>query len=115
MAETQPAPSPLMRKAGGPPASAAIAAQLRAVPVLVPRSRRSSGSSPKGRATVVDLGAGTGALSRLLVHRVDEVVARWSPTTRMRSVLTESVAGVRVVEGRGEAMPLPDAGADAGA
>jgi SAM-dependent methyltransferase len=67
---------------------------------------------PEGARTVVDLGAGTGALSRLLVHRVDEVVAV-EPDARMRSVLTESVPGVRVVEGRGEAMPLPDASADA--
>jgi SAM-dependent methyltransferase len=62
--------------------------------------------------TVVDLGAGTGALTRLLVGRAAEVVAV-EPDDRMRSVLAESVPGVRVVAGRGESIPLPDASADA--
>jgi SAM-dependent methyltransferase len=61
---------------------------------------------------VVDLGAGTGALTRLLVGRADEVVAI-EPDDRMRSVLTEEVAGVRAVMGRGESMPIPDSDADA--
>jgi SAM-dependent methyltransferase len=61
---------------------------------------------------VVDLGAGTGALTRLLVGRADEVVAV-EPDDRMRAVLTESVPGVRAVAGRGESIPLPDASADA--
>jgi len=61
---------------------------------------------------VVDLGAGTGALARLLVGRADEVVAV-EPDDRMRSVLVEEVPGVRAVSGRGEAMPIPDASADA--
>ena len=68
------------------------------------------GSGPVGR--VVDLGAGTGALSRLLVGRADEVVAV-EPDDRMRAVLTESLPGVRAVAGRGESIPLPDASADA--
>ncbi len=67
---------------------------------------------PEGAHTVVDLGAGTGALSRLLVDQVDEVIAV-EPDARMRSVLTDAVPGVRAVEGRGESMPLPDASADA--
>ncbi len=62
--------------------------------------------------TVVDLGAGTGALTRLLVGRAAEVVAV-EPDDRMRAVLAESVPGVRVVAGRGESIPLPDASADA--
>ncbi len=62
--------------------------------------------------TVVDLGAGTGALTRLLVGRADEVVAV-EPDDRMRAVLAESVPGVRAVAGRGESIPLPDASADA--
>ena len=61
---------------------------------------------------VVDLGAGTGALTRLLVGRADEVVAV-EPDDRMRAVLAESVPGVRAVAGRGESIPLPDASADA--
>jgi SAM-dependent methyltransferase len=67
---------------------------------------------PSPARTVVDLGAGTGALSRLLVGRADEVVAV-EPDDRMRAVLAEAVPGVRAVAGRGESMPLPDASADA--
>ncbi|HVT42321.1 MAG TPA: class I SAM-dependent methyltransferase [Acidimicrobiales bacterium] len=62
--------------------------------------------------TAVDLGAGTGALSRLLVDRADEVIAV-EPDDRMRAVLTEGVPGVRAVAGRAESMPLPDATVDA--
>ena len=62
--------------------------------------------------TVVDLGAGTGALTRLLVGRADEVVAV-EPDDRMRAVLAEAVPGVRAVAGRGEAIPLPDGSVDA--
>jgi SAM-dependent methyltransferase len=62
--------------------------------------------------TIVDLGAGTGALTRLLVGRAEEVVAV-EPDDRMREVLVESVPGVRAVAGRGESIPLPDASADA--
>jgi SAM-dependent methyltransferase len=61
---------------------------------------------------VVDLGAGTGALTRLLVDRADEVVAV-EPDDRMRAVLAESVPAARAVAGRGESIPLPDASADA--
>jgi SAM-dependent methyltransferase len=62
--------------------------------------------------TVVDLGAGTGACTRMLTERADDVVAV-EPDDRMRSVLVEQVPGVRALKGRGESMPLPDACADA--
>ena len=62
--------------------------------------------------TVVDLGAGTGALTRLLVGRAEEVVAV-EPDDRMRAVLAEAVPGARAVDGRGEAIPLPDGSVDA--
>jgi SAM-dependent methyltransferase len=62
--------------------------------------------------TVVDLGAGTGALTRLLVDRADRVIAV-EPDGRMRAVLAEEVAGVTVVEGWGESMPVEDGIADA--
>src|SRR5262249_31451660 len=67
---------------------------------------------PSRPSRVVDLGAGTGALTRLLVERADEVVAV-EPDDRMRAVLAEQVPGARAVEGRGEAIPLPDGVADA--
>lgn len=62
--------------------------------------------------TAVDLGAGTGALTRLLADRAEEVVAI-EPDDRMRSVLTDRMPGVRAIMGRGESMPLPDGCADA--
>jgi SAM-dependent methyltransferase len=67
---------------------------------------------PTRVARIVDLGAGTGALTRLLIDRAEEVVAV-EPDERMRAVLTEEVSGVRAVMGRGESMPIPDSSADA--
>lgn len=67
---------------------------------------------PTHVGTIVDLGAGTGALTRLLVDRADEVIAV-EPDDRMRAVLTDEVAGVRAVKGKGEQMPLPDGSVDA--
>lgn len=61
---------------------------------------------------IVDLGAGTGALTRLLVDRADDVVAV-EPDARMRAVLEAEVPDAHVVDGRGEAIPVPDASADA--
>lgn len=62
--------------------------------------------------TVVDLGAGTGALSRLLTARADRVIAV-EPDERMRAVLLAEVPDVTVVEGRGESIPRADHTADA--
>ncbi len=67
---------------------------------------------PDRAPTVVDLGAGTGGLARLLVDRADEVVAV-EPDDRMRAVLAEALPEVRALAGRGESIPLPDASADA--
>jgi SAM-dependent methyltransferase len=61
---------------------------------------------------VVDLGAGTGALSRLLVSRAEEVIAV-EPDERMRSLLADQLPGIRAVMGRGESMPIPDSSVDA--
>ncbi len=63
-------------------------------------------------STVVDLGAGTGALTRLLVPRADTVIAV-EPDDRMRTELAANVSGARAVQGRGESIPLPDGTADA--
>ena len=67
---------------------------------------------PDRRDVVVDLGAGTGLLSRTIVPMARRVVAV-DPDDRMRAVLTARSAGVEVLPGRGEAIPLPDASADA--
>jgi SAM-dependent methyltransferase len=67
---------------------------------------------PAGAQRVVDLGAGTGALTRLLVGRVAEVIAV-EPDIRMREVLAAKVAGVSVLDGRGDSIPLDDADVDA--
>src|SRR5271167_4296262 len=67
---------------------------------------------PEPVRTAVDLGAGTGALTRLLIGRADEVVAV-EPDDRMRAVLAESVPEARALAGRGEAIPLPDGSVDA--
>jgi SAM-dependent methyltransferase len=67
---------------------------------------------PPDCAVAVDLGAGTGKLSRALASRVPRVVAV-EPDERMRAVLRDRSPGVEAVAGRGEAIPLPDASADA--
>jgi SAM-dependent methyltransferase len=64
-----------------------------------------------GPSTVIDLGAGTGALSHLLVDRVASVIAV-EPDDRMRGVLEQNLPTVTTVAGRGESMPLPDDSVD---
>jgi SAM-dependent methyltransferase len=60
---------------------------------------------------VVDLGAGTGKLTRALVALGHRVVAV-EPLDEMRAELEAAVPGAHAVEGRAEAMPLPDGAAD---
>jgi SAM-dependent methyltransferase len=67
---------------------------------------------PARVATIADLGAGTGALTRMLLGRADEVVAV-EPDDRMRSVLSAEVPGARAVNGRGESIRMPDGSTDA--
>ena len=67
---------------------------------------------PASAGRVVDLGAGTGALSRLLVGRVHDLVSV-EPDARMRAVLTRNVPDATVREGRGEHLPVEDGSADA--
>jgi SAM-dependent methyltransferase len=67
---------------------------------------------PRGCEVAVDVGAGTGLFTRTLLSRADQVIAV-EPDARMREVLTARSPGVRVVEGQGESIPLPDAAADA--
>jgi SAM-dependent methyltransferase len=60
---------------------------------------------PRRRRAVVEIGAGTGALTRLLLDRVDRVVAA-EPDLRMAGVLTTRVPGAAVVAARAEELPL---------
>jgi ubiquinone/menaquinone biosynthesis C-methylase UbiE len=65
-----------------------------------------------GGSRVVDLAAGSGKLTRALVGRFADVVAI-EPNDDMRAVLAGRSAGVRVLAGTAERMPLPDGSADA--
>lgn len=63
-------------------------------------------------ATVLDLGAGTGKLTRDLAPRFERVIAV-EPDDAMRAVLQEVVPAAEALAGRGEAIPLPDDSVDA--
>lgn len=67
---------------------------------------------PARRDVIVDLAAGTGLLTRAIAGKAGHLIAV-EPDDRMRSVLTDRSPGVEVLAGRGEAIPLPDASADA--
>ncbi|MEU5212368.1 class I SAM-dependent methyltransferase [Streptomyces sp. NPDC020742] len=67
---------------------------------------------PDGCKTVVDLAAGTGALTRSLVDHVEHVIAV-EPDPRMRETLGRNCPDARVLSGTGEQIPLPDGQADA--
>jgi SAM-dependent methyltransferase len=67
---------------------------------------------PRHLGRIVDLGAGTGRLTQLLVDRADEVVAI-DPDARMRDVLEREVPAACAVDGCGESIPLPDGSVDA--
>src|ERR1700728_5504828 len=69
-----------------------------------------------GCRVAVDLGAGTGLLTRALARKVPQVVAV-EPDPRMAAVLQVRSAdaqldGIRGAQSRGEQIPLPDASAD---
>jgi ubiquinone/menaquinone biosynthesis C-methylase UbiE len=61
---------------------------------------------------VLDLAAGTGKLTRLLVERFPHVIAV-EPLAGMRAVLERVVAEAESLDGTAEAIPLPDASVDA--
>jgi SAM-dependent methyltransferase len=67
---------------------------------------------PADPDVVVDLGAGTGLLARALAGRARRVIAV-EPDERMRAILAARSFGAEALAGRGEAIPLPDATADA--
>lgn len=64
-----------------------------------------------GPHDVVDLGAGTGKLTRALVGLGHSVTAV-EPLDAMRAELEAVVPAARAVAGRAEALPLPDSSAD---
>jgi SAM-dependent methyltransferase len=61
--------------------------------------------------TIVDVGAGTGKLTRLLLRTGARVIAV-EPLPEMRARLVDVVRGVETVDGTAEELPLPDASAD---
>ena len=65
-----------------------------------------------GAASVVDLGAGTGKLARLLVQRFERVVAV-EPLDRMREVLSRVVPQAEALAGTAEQIPVSSGEADA--
>jgi SAM-dependent methyltransferase len=66
-----------------------------------------------GRDTrIVELGAGTGKFTRRLVPTGAEILAV-EPVDAMRRKLSHLLPGLNVVDGTAEAIPLPDASADA--
>jgi SAM-dependent methyltransferase len=67
---------------------------------------------PPDATAVLDLAAGTGAVTRLLIGRSARVVAV-EPDERMRAVLAARCPEAEVLAGRGEDIPLPDASVDA--
>ena len=62
--------------------------------------------------TVLDVGAGTGKLTRELVSSGATVVAV-EPVPAMRAVLEQAVPAARALEGTAEALPIADASVDA--
>ena len=63
-------------------------------------------------ARVLDLAAGTGKLTRLLIATGASLIAV-EPVAEMRSALAEMAPGVDVKAGTAEAIPLPDASVNA--
>jgi SAM-dependent methyltransferase len=63
-------------------------------------------------ATVLDLAAGTGKLTRVLVERYPRVIAV-EPLAALREILVERVPRAEALDGRAEAIPLEDASVDA--
>lgn len=67
---------------------------------------------PPGAQAVIDLAAGTGAVTRELIGRAPRIIAV-EPDERMRAVLAARCPEAEVLAGRGEDIPLPDASVDA--
>jgi ubiquinone/menaquinone biosynthesis C-methylase UbiE len=68
---------------------------------------------PTNAVDVLDLGAGTGAVTRLLRTRVPGKVVAAEPDARMRAVLVRRVPDMSAVGARAEALPFADESFDA--
>jgi SAM-dependent methyltransferase len=68
--------------------------------------------SPSGRIRVVDLGAGTGILSRVILG-LGHDVAPVEPDEAMRAQLAATTSGALPLAGSSESIPLPDGSVDA--
>jgi len=79
---------------------------------VAPGGRAIDPPSLESTATVLDLGAGTGRLTRLLVSAFDRVIAV-EPAEPMRRMLEALCPQAEVVSGTGQDIPLPDATVDA--
>ena len=91
----------------------ANAGRLRARPARLAGRGGVAGSSRARRSLVVELGAGTGKLTRALAAAGRHVVAV-EPDERMLAVVHGlGLAGVDAVQGSAEALPLADGTADA--
>lgn len=66
---------------------------------------------PEGARAVLDLGAGTGKLTRALAERGLEVIAV-EPLDEMRAKLAAALPDVNALAGTAEAIPVPDASVD---
>ena len=76
----------------------------------VERALRGAGAGPA--ATIVDLAAGTGKLTRALVRHAARVIAV-EPSADMRRQLAERVPDAEILEGSAESIPLGEASVDA--
>ena len=66
---------------------------------------------PTVTGSIVDVGAGTGLFTRLLLERAPNVIAI-EPSLPMLDALRAALPGVTALPGSGERIPLPDACAD---
>jgi SAM-dependent methyltransferase len=103
-----PSPAQLRRQASS--FGAAAAAYERGRPPYPPEAV--DWLLPEGASRVLDLGAGTGKLTRQLSDRGLDVIAV-EPSEGMREQLARAVPGVAVHAGSAEEIPLPDHSVDA--
>jgi SAM-dependent methyltransferase len=66
---------------------------------------------PDSATSVVDLGAGTGLMTKDLLGRVDRVIAV-EPDDRMRAILSDNLPEVTALRGTGESVPIDSSSVD---